>query len=536
MCGASTAFGTSFSKNRIAAGLIAGTAGVLLAGLPQQARALNLYDGHATGNGIEVNLDTTLSWTGITRTNNPSKVLTSNINGDDGDLNFAHGVVSDEFEGTSILDITDGDYGAHFSGDAYLNTSYLGTNQNHSDTTNPVTIAKSNDFTSATRNINGLNAQVLDAFVYGSEHFGSNNGQAFTFKIGRQTLLWGQSLLLANNGLAAGQSPYDLQTADNNPGALLNTIIMPLGAAVATYSPNSTVTLQGYYQFQWQPDLEEGVGAYFSTLDILDKGGQRLLIAPGVGILRAKDIRPGNNNGQFGAALQLSLGEYDLGFYGIRYDSKSPTLYLSPAGTYTAVYPRDIWAEAIGLSTDVGQVNVAGETSMRQHMNLVSGATITTSQNANSDPAYPVGDTWAGQVSAIYISPSIPFDPGGVQITSEIGFNHLLKVTENYDARSQGRTGTAADVALNITPNYYDVYPNLNISFPLTLSYNLFGRSAIDQGENHGTGNFSIGISATYKVVYVASLIFDDHIGAANSVLNPSADRNYVLANLQYSF
>ena len=527
-----------------AAYLLAGAAG-LLGSIPTAAYAFNVYDGSMSGNNLEINLDTTVSYTGIVRTNNPSKRLTGadNINGSEGDIDFAHGLVSNEFEVLPILDITDGAYGAHFSGEAYVNTSYLGTNQNDQpDTLNPISVAKNDDFTSATRNVEGLNARVLDAFVYGTQHFGADDSQAVTLKVGRQTLLWGQSLFLANNGIAAGMAPFDVITSDNNPNAQTQQKIEPVGQVVLTYQ-HSILTLQGYYQFEWQHDYLEGVGAYFSSTDILDKGGQRLLFFPGFGALRSKDLSPENNNGQFGASAQLALGNYDVGFYGLRYDSKSPTVYLNEGTlTYNLVYPRDIWIEGASVSTTVGPANVAGEISSRQHMNLVDALgfiTPETPANANANPLYPVGDTLAGQVSAIYVSPGIPLDPGGVTVDGEVGFNHVLKVTANQALISAGRSATAANMEVVATPNYYDVLPNLTLGFPVGLTYNFYGRSMVDSTENHGTGSINFGVTATYKVTWIASFTFNDYLGAPNPGLageSAIADRNYVLLNLQHSF
>ncbi len=545
----STGLAGIFLLPRRGAVLLMGAAGLMLAGAAPKAHALNLYDGMAHGNNLEINLDTTLSYTGIVRTNNPSKVLIgpTNINGDDGDRNLAHGLVSNEFEITPILDIRDGNYGAHFSGDMYINTPYLGTNQNSSPgTNNPTSIAKNNDFTSATRNVEGLNAQLLDAFVYGTESFGANKSQSFTLKVGRQTLLWGQSLFLSNNGIAAGMAPFDVITADNTPNAQTQQIIMPVGQVVATYQPNSVITLQGYYQFEWRPDFLEAAGSYFSSADILDKGGQRLLFAPYYGVPRAGDIRPPSQNGQFGLAVEATIDQYDIGFYTLRYDSKAPTVYLSPDySNYRVVYPRDIWIEGASLSTTFGPVNVGAEISFRQHMNLATGANVSATNNVNSNPAYPVGSTWAGQASAIYVSPGIPLDPGGVTFTGEIGFNHVLAVTANRSAITSPangglpRTPTAADMEMVVTPNYYSVLPHLDIGFPIGLAYNLYGRSMIDSTENHGTGSFTAGVTATYNSTWIANLTFYDNIGAPNPLLagEPSiADRNYVLLNLQHTF
>lgn len=535
--------------------------GAFLIGTSNAATALNLYDGSAAGNNLEINLQTTLSYTPIFRVGGVSKILTSpsNLNGSEGDLDFQHGLVSNELEVLPVLDIKDGSFGVHFSGEAYVNTSFLGTNQNDQPSTlNSISVSKSTDFASATRNVDGLNARVLDAFAYKTVNFGADGGQTFTVKVGRQTLLWGQSLFLANNGIAAGMAPVDIITATNNPNAQVQQIVEPVGQVVLTYQPNTVLTLQAYYQFEWEHDYFQGVGSYFNGTDIFDAGGQRILFAPGVGVYRTKDLSPEQSNGQFGASVQLSLGNYDLGFYGLRFDAKSPEAYVyegassvTPSGvsvgTYKFAYPRDIWMEGASISTNVGPLNVAAETSFRQHMGLVdnAGAVIPAGDdaNANSNPAYPVGDTWAGQMSAIYITPGLPLDPGGVSVLGEIGFNHVLSVTANKDNLTilPHRSATAAQFQFLLTPQYFDVLPQLNIDFPIGMAYGFYGRSEIDPTENNGTGNVNFGITATYRVTWIASVTYNDYIGAPNPLINNGAepvlaDRSYVLLNFQRTF
>jgi hypothetical protein len=536
----------SRGRERSALSLIAGALSGGIAIMPHYASALNIYDGSDYGNNLEISLSTTLSYAGIVRTNNPSARLTgiSNQNGSEGDIDQAHGSVSNAFEVLPILDIKDGDYGAHFSGDAFLNPNYLGTNQNDQpNTLNPISVRKNTDYTSATRNVEGENAQLLDAFVYGTERFGKDDSQSLTLKVGRQTLIWGQSLFLTNNGIAAGMAPIDVITADNTPNAETQQVILPVGQVVATYQPNDLVTIQGYYQFEWKPDELEGVGGFFSSTDILDAGGQSLYLAPGYRVLRTKNITPPISNGQFGASTQLTLGNYDFGFYGLRFDAKTPDIYLaSPrAQSYSVVYPRDIWIEGTAFSTTIGAANVAAEVSFRQHMDLVTGANISATENVNSDPAYPVGDTWAGQISTIYLSPGLPLDPDGLSISGEVGFNHVLAVTANNQAllSTLHRSSTAADMEVVVSPTYDRVLPELNLSFPVGLTYNLYGRSMVDSTENQGTGAMNFGVNANYKVVWTASFTFHDNIGAANPLLGgePSvADRNYVMLNLQRTF
>ena len=256
--------------------LVGTAAGVLALSAPHAAHAYSFYNGQYDGNELEINLDTTVGYSNIFRVNNPSKVILADPNTDDGDRNFQHGLVSNEFEVTPIFDVKYGNYGFHVSGEAYLNTVYLQKNQNDSPgTVNPISITNYQDFTSATRNQNGENAKLLDAFVYGSQYFGANNQQEITVKVGRQTLLWGQSLLIAGDGISAAMAPIDVQFAQNNPNALASQVFLPTAQAVVTYQPNATYTIQAYYQSEWAPDNLNGVGSYFSSADVLDKGGQR---------------------------------------------------------------------------------------------------------------------------------------------------------------------------------------------------------------------------------------------------------------------
>jgi hypothetical protein len=548
----------------------AGLAGLLALAGP--ARAVNLYDGSQVGNQVEINLNTTISYTGFYRVNDPSAVLAgpTNANGNDGDSNLRHGIVGNQFEALPVFDIRDGDFGMHVSGEFYLNTTYLGTNQNNQPATvNPYTIAKTTDYTSATRNINGQNARLLDAFAFAKHTFADD--QSISLKVGRQTLLWGQSLFFTNNGLAAGQAPIDVITAEDLANPQSQQVFLPVGQAVVTYQPARGINIQGYYQFEWQPDNLQGVGSYFSTTDILDKGGERAILAsvPGFGTFysyRNPDLRPPSQNGQFGLSVQATLGEWDLGLYGLRYDSKAPEVYtflqpgflagVSPgnmlskgvfqAGYYQLVYPRDIQIYGASFSTNLGAANVAGEISTRRNMPLVSGAgddgvdglvaPVGTFANASTAPLYAVGNTFAAQVSAIYVTSGVPLDPGGITITGETEFNHLISVTQNRAALATGRQGSAAAFEVVATPTYYDVFPNFVLTFPIGIEYNVLGRSEIDSTMQHGTGNFTFGVTGTYESNWIAGLTYKDFLGKADTVYNSAVDRGYLSLNLQHTF
>ncbi len=531
-----------------------GTALAAFSILPVRAHAMSLYNAPVGDNNLEINLDSTVEYSTFFRVNSPSATLLGYENGNDGDENFQHGNVSNEFDILPVLDLKYGAYGAHFSGEAYLNTAYLGKNQNDSPGTfNAYTTGSNRDFTSATRNINGEDARWLDAFVYGSTYFGAGDQQELTVKVGRQTLLWGQSLFFASNGIAGGQAPLDIIKAESLPNAQTQQFILPVGQAVITYQPNETLTFQAYYQFEWEHDTFQGSGSYFSNGivgDAFDQGGQRLIALSLAGqnyyLYRTKDIDPPGQNGQFGVSAQATLGNYDLGIYALRFDAKAPELYTGPVvakqvpnnvGSYTAVYPRDIQLYGASFSTTVGAANVGGEISGRRNMPLDSGAAFSPYPgSANAGALYAVGSTVAAQASVLYVSPGIPLDPGGVSLAGEFAMNHVLSVDANKAELYPDRDNSAGAAEVVVTPTYFEVLPNTEMQFPIGITYDLFGRSKIDATMNHGTGAVSLGITATYRVTWIAGLTYKDFFGKADPINNPNADRGYVSFNVEHTF
>ena len=86
------------------------------------------------------------------------------------------------------------------------------------------------------------------------------------------------------------------------------------------------------------------------------------------------------------------------------------------------------------------------------------------------------------------------------------------------------------------TPTYYDVLPNFVLTFPIGIEYNVLGRSEIDSTMQHGTGNFTFGVTGTYESNWIAGLTYKDYLGKADTVYNSAVDRGYLSLNLQHTF
>jgi len=511
---------------------VAVLAGAVLTAAPPRAQAYQFY----SSGGLEMTLDTTLEYSNdfrlgqVSSTVSDKKLNLNSYNSNDGDQNFQHGLTSNRFQISPVLKITDGSFGIHISGEAYIDTAYLQHDQNGSAASVNYFVSDNKDLPRGTVAVDGREAELLDAFAYDSVSFGADQGQTITVKVGRSTLLWGQSLFFTGNGIAAGQAPVDINTALTLANPQASQVFLPVGQAVFTYQPNQWLTLQGYYQFEWRPDQFPGTGSFFSSVDFIGPGAQRLIVGetpfgPAY-FSRAGDVKPGQN-GQFGLSTQLQLGNYDIGFYGLRFDSKGPEFYLHtaalapgasgiPIGSYQAVYNQDIQLYGASLSTTVGPVNVAGEVSGRIHQDLFSQPVIQTpAMNENSNPGYAYGDTLNAQASAIYLTPALPLMPGGASVLGEIEANRVLSVT-NKPALVGGRTPDAVGLDVQITPTYCDVLPNLDVNIPIGVQWFPYGRSEFDSTMNAGTGNLDIGITASFKTVWQAGITYKDYMGSTS--------------------
>src|ERR1700761_7476846 len=115
---------------------------------------------------FSVSLDTTLRYTAAIRIDHQDPTLEQAPNNDDGDRNFAPGLVANRLDILSELDIDAGDVGVHASGAAWYDTVYHARTDNHSEATYNVLSVPSTEFAHAVRTIHGEDIELRDAFGY----------------------------------------------------------------------------------------------------------------------------------------------------------------------------------------------------------------------------------------------------------------------------------------------------------------------------------------------------------------------------------
>lgn len=227
----------------------------------------------------------------------------------------------------------------------------------------------------------GRYAEFLDAYIAGS-HFLANRN--VSWRVGRQIINWGESTFI-QNGLNA------IIAANANragvPGAELEEIFIPAAKVWASMDLIRDVSIEGWYQLQWEPTLPFLAGTFFSTADFISPSGTRTNIgfgrviensppgtpcaappAPGVNcvpfgssIPRDAD-RNASNSGQFGGALRTFVpvfGGTDLAVYGTRYHSRLPIVSgisrtdgtaNTQTSAYLLEYPEDIQMYGMSFS------------------------------------------------------------------------------------------------------------------------------------------------------------------------------------------
>jgi hypothetical protein len=529
-----------------------------LVALPLPAKAFT----YEFNNGVQVRFDNNVEYSLGIRTAPTSKQITNNINGNDGDLNLSAGVVSNRTQDITTLDLSDNGYGFDVSAESFYDSAYESKTQNGSQATyNP--IGSASKYANGTSALVGRNIELRNLFGYGSFSLGN---VPIDFRIGRHTLIWGESLFFPDNGIAYGMAPLDGVEATTEPNAEVKDLFLPVGMASISAQLTDSLRLESYYQFEWEKTIIPPVGSYYSPSDIFDGGGQRIILAqpqlpffPGAYFFRGRDIR-GATTGQFGIALHYDpdASPYDFGIYALQYNDREPQVYISPGvgggptpngiseGQYRLVYPNHIQLYGISGSTTVGAWNIAGEISARMNVPLVNNGVIVGpgEQAGNSNHVlYPTGDAGYAQISTIYLGPATKLW-GASSFVAELAGNQLFSVLKNADefvASNGGGPGHWNAIGFHgvFTPTYYEVIPGVDLSVPLGLGYNFWGQSPTTHtfngtDQSHG-GVATIGVSAAYLQTWNAALSYNQYFGPV-AYGQLYADRSLVTFNLQHTF
>ncbi|MCW2268912.1 MULTISPECIES: DUF1302 domain-containing protein [Pseudomonas] len=403
---------TAIRASRLSPGLIAAGLALATSGMPQaRATTWQLNDDW----NLTSNSTLTLGSSWALRNADPNQLTTPdarsigkrgegiNYSADDGKLNFDKGdAISQIFKGLTELDLNDGNQGAFVRFKYWYDHAYESTNGDFTqfDDSGWQDLAKFKGF------------EVLDLYAWKNFELGERQ---LSLKLGKQVLSWGEALFL-QNGINA-INPLDA-SAFNRPGVELKEGQLPVEMLSFSYDLSDTLSLEGFYQYNFRPTVLDGCGTFFSVGDNIQEGCQmnRLIVVPAGNLsteqainARAFETRGStdwaSDDGQYGLALRKTLemlNDAELGIYYANYHSRTPSMDgrvrtgLSagslPTGTYNTVYPEDIRLFGISLSGVLGSTAVFTELSYRPNQPLSYNASDVVAVVAGAGASTPIYD------------------------------------------------------------------------------------------------------------------------------------------------
>jgi hypothetical protein len=323
----------------------------------------------------------------------------------------------------------------------------------------------------------------------------------------------------AINGISYGQMPIDAAKGFAVPGTELKELFRPLFNISTQIQLAQSVAIVGQKFWQWEPYRLPEAGSFLSNADLLDKGGESLLLAPGVFLPHGNDNQPdGHEN--WGVGLIFSPDWMTGGRIGVfyrRFADMLPQVHLDLArNNYFSVYPDQIELYGLSVSKKVGPISIGFEYSYRHNMPLQSQSAVILpgmSPPPQGDTLMARGDTHHALINFMQLLPGTAFY-GGASWNAEFTYARWQRVTENENT-FKGRddynaidhvTKDALGVAINFVPTWYQVLAGVDLSMPISYSRGLMGNSALVFGDQEAGGSASIGLSADIFNKYTASL------------------------------
>ena len=383
-----------------------------------EAEALEFGSGE-----VEASLDTTVSYGATFRVADRDPELAADVNGNDGDLNYKTGIVSNAFKFTSEFDLGYGDFGLFVRGSGFFDF------ENESGTRERTPLS------AKAKRMVGKDIELLDAYATGTFDLGEVTAD---LRAGKHVLNWGESTFI--QGGVNAINPFDVSKL-RVPGAELREalVAVPLVSTVLEFPVG--LSMEGFYQLAWDKTEIDPVGSYFSVTDYVGPGASRAVVPVsgitdvgfGFGpltqainadlarvrlsqldfdpnfanVFRGADRNPADS-GQFGVALRYlaeQLNETEFGFYFVNYHSRLPTV-SAITGTRTGVQAGLAAAGAVaGLPTSPSNTTRAVTPAVTQAVTAAVTAAVRAGQiapeAAQAEIEKQVSDQVGSRISSI---------------------------------------------------------------------------------------------------------------------------------------
>jgi hypothetical protein len=146
---------------------------------------------------------------------------------------------------------------------------------------------------------------------------------------------------------------------------------------------------------------------------------------------------------------------------------------------------------------------------------------------------YALGASLHAQVSAVSIVPQSRWWDGAA-FAVEFAANHRLDVGKNRASLDPTRTRAAVSLRAAFEPQYFAVWPGLDLTLPMSFGYALAGRSSVNQSQQARVGDIGIGVRFTFRAVWEAGVNYTHFFGPADR--QSFRDRDFISLNVQRTF
>lgn len=252
-------------------------------------------------------------------------------NGDNGDLAYDAGEpFSTQFKGVHELELSKDGFGAFTRFTYFYDFTMADQERAWANPVTGETLDVCADSAAAERVCKDF--RFLDAYVYATFE---PVGKTLNLRLGRQVLNWGESTFIPH-GLSE-LVPVDIARL-RAPGAELREAYEPVGMLWGSLSLTENVSLEAFYQFEWQESKLPPPGSYFSTNDFAGYGGEQSTIQLGFGKNPDQNLnfltdRLNSLDALYQSVAGLSLDQVVMGLQNGAFDSATEAQLL---GIYMA--------------------------------------------------------------------------------------------------------------------------------------------------------------------------------------------------------
>jgi hypothetical protein len=461
---------------------------------------------------------------------------------DEGDYRFNNGqIVSDRIDLLSEMDVSYKKMtGFRVSGAGWYDFAYSSHSSSNPNTPfDAIPSYPGFQYTGHVKRFYHAGGELLDAFTFGNFMIGS---VPVSVKAGRDTIYWGESLLLggALNGISYSQMPIDLQRGFAIPGIEAKELFLPLTNVAVQSQLTDSLSVFGQYFLQWQSYRYPEGGTYLGPVDFAFDGPVRQYLNSKVGFAeRGGDVKPASTTGEWGLGSRWSPGWLDgtVGLYYRHFADKLPQAFittLAPANgsVYNLIYPKDIDLWGLSLAKEIAGISFGAEVSYRRNTPLNSTILGIAGGGTPGDGQTPGarGNTLHGVLNAVGIVNKTPvFDTAnwtveftGSQYEKVTSGQNLFFAVGNPACAGKDKwdgcsTRNYLGVAANFTPTWFQVFPAVDLLMPLSYSRGLSGNAATVFAGNQANGNYSGGFGADVDQRYRFDLKYTGFFGQVKS-------------------